>query len=389
VRTVEAKEERVDRVLEITGTLGGAEEITLSAETEGRVERIGADLGDVVQKGALIVQLNATTARLLAEQADADYLQALARLGVDDAGLDGVDPQRVAAVKRAEADLDEAKRNERRIKDLAQKAVVTQNDVDVTETRLRVAEAALQQAKEDAAGAVASARSRRAALGLARKRLSDTSISAPIAGVVAERLVSLGELVKAGQPIARVVVADPLKLRGDVPERYAADVKVDLPIKLTVDAIGGDVDGKLSRVSPLVSEASRTFRVEALIDNKDGRLKPGLFARARLTLGNDEVVVALPETAISNVAGVKKVFVLDSGRAAERKVDVLRKRGSDALVAGEVKEGDVVIVTAIARLSNGAEVTVDGDGAPAAPPANPAASKASEAPATKPKGTDG
>src|SRR5687767_2266993 len=106
VRVVEVKEEVTERVVEITGTLAGSEEVTVSAEVEGRVEKVAADLGDSIQRGGLLVQLQATQSRLLAEQAEAEYLQALAKLGVDDAGLDKVDPATIASVKRAEADLE-------------------------------------------------------------------------------------------------------------------------------------------------------------------------------------------------------------------------------------------------------------------------------------------
>lgn len=369
VRVIEAKEEVVDRVVEITGTLGGAEEILISAEVDGRVERVAADLGDVVGRGGLLVQLQHTTPRLQAEQAEADYLQALARLGVGDDGLDKVDPNALASVKRAEADLQEARRNAGRVTELFKKGVVTQNDLDTIQTRERIAEAAAQAAHEDAAAAVATARSKRAALGLARKRLSDTSVTSPLAGVVSERLVSLGELVKAGQPVARVVVGDPLKLKGDVPERYASEVRPDMAVSVSLDAVGLEAEGKVSRVGPSVTSSSRTFRVEALVPNGDGKLKPGLFARARVVVGSDETVIAVPETAVSAVAGVTKVFVVDDGIAKERKVQVLRKRGSDALVVGELEPGEQVIITGIARLFDGTEVKVDGGkGAPAGGP---------------------
>ena len=372
VRVVEAREEVVDRIVEITGTLAGAEEVTVSAETDGRVDRVAAELGDAVAKGGLLAQLSPTAARLAADQAEADFLQALARLGVDDVGLDTIDPARVAPVRRAEADLEEARRNARRVEELFKGAVVTQADLDTVHTRERVADAAAQQAREEAAAAVATARSRRAALGLARKRLADTSVSSPLVGVVSERLVSLGELVKAGQPVARVVVANPLKLKGDVPERYVGEVRPEQSVQVSLDALGAEVTGRIARVGPAVASSSRTFRIEALIDNPDGRLKPGLFARARLTIGKDEAVIAIPETAVASVAGVTKVFVLEDGRAAERKVEVLRKRGSDALVVGELKAGEQVIVTAIARLFSGAEVAIEGAGpAPGAPPPGP------------------
>lgn len=369
VRTMEAKEEVVDRVVEVTGTLGGAEEVVVSAEVDGRVERVAADLGDVVAKGATLVQLQATTPRLLAEQADADFLQSLAKLGVPGDELDNVEPMKLASVKRAEADLAEARRNTGRVRELHGKGVVTQNDLDTVETRERVAEAAHQSAREDAAAAVATARSKRAALGLARKRLNDTTVTSPISGVVSERKIALGELVKAGTPVYTVVVSDPLKLRGDVPERYAGEVKPDMDVTVSLDALGLEATGKISRVGPSVASSSRTFRVEALVPNPDGKLKPGLFARARVTIGNDETVLAVPETAVSALAGVTKVFVLEDGVAKERKVDVLRKRGSDALVAGELKAGEQVIITGIARLFEGAEVKLDGAPASSSPPA--------------------
>lgn len=362
VRVMEAREEVVDRVIEVTGTLGGAEEVVVSAEVDGRVERVAADLGDAVAKGGLLVQLQSTTPRLLAEQAEADYLQALARLGVSDDALDKVDPNALASVKRAEADLQEARRNAGRVAELFKKGVVTQNDLDTVQTRERIAEAAAQAAHEDSAAAVATARSKRAALGLARKRLSDTSVASPIGGVVSERLVSLGELVKAGQPVARVVVGDPLKLRGDVPERYASEVRPEMPVSVSLDAVGLEAEGKVSRVGPSVTSSSRTFRVEALVPNPDGKLKPGLFARARVVVGSDETLIAVPETAVSAVAGVTKVFVFVDGVAKERKVDVLRKRGSDALVAGELEVGEQVITTGIARIFDGAEVKIDTGG---------------------------
>lgn len=367
VRVLEAREEVVDRIVEITGTLGGAEEVTISAEVDGRVERIAADLGDIVKEGGLLVQLQATMPRLLAEQAEAEYLQALARLGVDDEKLDNVDATTLASVKRAAADLDEARRNARRVAELHGKAVVTQNDFDTVKTRERVTEAVAQAAQEEAAATIATARARRAALGLARKRLADTSVTTPVRGIVSERLVSLGELVKAGQPIARVVVSDPLKFRGDVPERYSLEIKRDMAVSVALDALGLDAEGRVSRVGPSVSSSSRTFRVEALVPNPRGELKPGLFARARVVMGNDEAVMAIPETAVSALAGVTKVFVLDDAVARERKVDVLRKRGSDALVAGELKPGERVIVTAVARLFDGAEVKLDEGRGPAAP----------------------
>jgi RND family efflux transporter MFP subunit len=362
VRTMEAREEQVERVVEITGTLAGAEQVMVSAEVEGRVERVAADLGDVVNAGGLLVQLAPHVPRLQAAQADADYATALAGVGVDDAHLDAATPDGVASVRRAKADREEAARNLARIQELFDKKVATQSDLDAARTRDVVGDAGFAAARDEAMANIATARSRRAAWGLARKRVSDTSISSPVAGVVAARLVSLGELVKPGQVVAHVVVSDTLKLRGDVPERYA-DVVVK-GLALDVDGpLSTSARGTVARVGPLVDAASRTFPIEATFDNKDQRLKPGTFARARVVTGLDESVIALPETAVSNLAGVTKVYVVDDGgdapKAVERRVQVLRKRGSDALITGDVKPGDRIIITAIARLFPGAPIEIE------------------------------
>lgn len=368
VRVGEARLERVDRVVEITGTLGGDEEVTVAAEVDGRVERVVADLGDEVKAGGALVKLAAAELRWKAEGARAEYQQALAQAGVDEAGLDGFSAENHAAVRRAAADDAEARRNLERGRELFKRGLAAQGELDALETRERVADAAHQSALEAARSARATALARRAAWGLAKKKLDDATIAAPVQGRVARRHVSLGAYVKVGQPIADVVTVDPLKLRGEVAERYAGQVAPGMPVTVRVDAGGREEQGTISRVGPAIAASSRTFPVEARVKNAEGLLQPGAFARAEIRLGEDEEVVAVPETAVSSVAGVTKVFVEVDGKAVERKVTVLRKRGADALLAGDLQAGDRVILTGIARLFDGAEVKVD-----AAPPAGPAA----------------
>ena len=359
VRVLEAKEEQVERVIEITGTLAGVEEVVVSAEVSGRVERVAADLGDVVKSGATLIQLARDAPRLQAALADADYVTALARVGVDDKSLDAAKPDQASSVRRAAADREEARKNLGRVQELFNKGVAAQAELDIARTRDAVADAALGAARDEAAASIGVALSRRASLGLARKSLNDTAITSPVDGVVALRSVSLGELVQAGQAVARVVVARELTLRGDVPERYADIVRAGLQLEVEATSVGVKTTGKVARVGPLVDAASRTFPIEALLDNTDGKLKPGTFARARVVVGEDEVVFAVPEVAVSNVAGVTKVFVADDDSAVERRVQVLRKRGSDALVTGDLRAGDKVIVTAVARMFAGAAIVID------------------------------
>jgi len=358
VQAAVVQAERVDQEVELTGTLGGAEEVTVAAEVDGRVQKVLADLGDRVDAGAPLLLLDTAELRFKVEQAESDYLQSLARLGIDSQKLDRFDPDGQADVRRAEADLAEAKRNLVRGTELAKRGLLAEGELDTLATRERVAEAAHQKALEDARSNFALAKGRRASLGLARKKLADAAISSPVKGAVAKRMVALGDYVKAGQPVAIVVMTNPLKMHGEVPDRYAGRVLPGMPVEIELDAGGRTFSGEVSRVGPLVSATSHTFPVEALFANDDGEMKPGLFARARIRVGTKEEVFAIPETAISQVAGVNKIFVVEDGKARARPIAILRKRGGDALLQGELRPGEQVVLTGIARMYEGAEVKV-------------------------------
>lgn len=358
VRTMELTAESAERVVEVSGPLAGMEEVTVAAEVDGRVEAIVRDLGDAVEAGAALVRLDRSELRLQVARAEAEYLESLARLGIDDDALGSFDPHSQADVRRTLADLEEARRNLARGEELLGRDLLAQGEVDTLRTRLRVAEAAYQQALESARSALAVAKGRRAALSLARKKLRDATIVSPIRGVVARRLVALGAYIRAGQPVAVVVMTDPLKLQAEIPERYVGQITPGMDVEVQV-AGSGRHRGKVSRVGPLVSGTSRTFPVEALFEAPGENLRPGVFATGTIRLGTDEEVFAVPETAISSVAGVHKAFVLVDGKAQARSVNLLRKRGSDALVQGELAAGETLILTGIARLYDGAEVQVE------------------------------
>lgn len=358
VRTQELRAESVERVVEVTGPLAGMEEVTVSAEVDGRVVEVVADLGDEVRVGAPIVRLDRTELRLQAARAESEYLESLARLGIDEAALDSFDPETQADVRRTRADLEEARRNLERGEELLSRDLLAVGEVDALRTRLRVAEAAYQQALESARSAFALAKGRKAALSLAQKKLRDATIVSPIRGVVARRLVALGEYIRAGQPVAVVVMTDPLKLQAEIPERYVGQIAPGMEVEIRT-AGSEPHRGTVSRVGPLVSGTSRTFPIEALFERPGERLRPGVFAAGVVRLGVDEEVFAVPETAISSVAGVTKVFVVEKGVARERSVTLLRKRGSDALVQGGLRDGETLAVTGIARLYDGAPVRVE------------------------------
>ncbi len=146
-----------------------------------------------------------------------------------------------------------------------------------------VSPAAFERSQAAFEGARASRLGAQAGLDLAKQRLSDAVLRSPIDGVVLEKRVDVGERLSEGTVTFVVVQTAPLKLRFRVPERFLGAAERGAKVRATVDPYPGETfDGTVSVVVPALDPASRTFAVEALFPNRDGRLRPGLFARVEL-----------------------------------------------------------------------------------------------------------
>src|SRR5262249_53052875 len=140
---------------------------------------------------------------------------------------------------------------------------------DEAEARAKTTAAAYQIARQNVGNLRALAAQRSASLAFARKKLGDTVIRAPFAGQVKQRLVTTGQYVKVQTPVMVIVNADPLRVRLQVPEKAAADVAVGQSVSVQVDAHPDRTFvGKVSRINPSVDPQTRSFEVEALLDNK-------------------------------------------------------------------------------------------------------------------------
>lgn len=199
----------------------------------------------------------------------------------------------------------------------------------------------------------------RAAVELARLELGYTEIRAPISGVIAERLVRVGNLIQPNQPVFRVVSFDPLKAVLNVPERELARLRPDQPVLLTADALPGETFvGRVARVSPVVDAGSGTFRVTAEFRDALGRLRAGMFGRIAILQEVREQALVIPREALIVEDGTSSVFVL-SGDSVERRA--LRTGVVDGAVI-EVLEGlapgEAVVTVGRTALRDGSPVLV-------------------------------
>ncbi len=358
VRVVAAAVGSLPRTVTVTGTLAADEEVVAGFKVAGRVSEIAVDLGSPVRKGQILARLDPTDFRLRADQAEAALRQVRAGLGLPRDGSDeGVDPEKTALVREARAVLEEARLNRERIARLWEKNLIARSEVDTSLSRLQVSESRYQAALEEIRNRQELLAERKSGLALARQQLADAVLSAPIDGAVRERRASVGEFLAAGAPVFGLVRNHPLRLRVAVPERDAASVRVGQAVRVLLEGDSAVHAGRVARLSPSIQEQNRTLTVEAEVANRDGRLRPGLFARAEIVVEADRTAVMVPAGTVVTFAGLEKVFVVKDGKAVEQRIRTGRRSGDRVEILEGVVAGEPVVADP-GNLVGGTLVTV-------------------------------
>lgn len=299
--------QRVERTVDFVGTLRADAEAEVATEVDGRLLSIEADLGDQVAAGQVLASLDSAT-------------------------LD-------AQLREATANLQKTTTEEARAAKLKAQGVMSQQEYDTISSAQRVALA------------------RRDVLAI---HLGHTKIRAPFAGRIAKRLVDVGNYVRTGTPIFVLVADDPLRLRGEVPERFVSELKIGQDVRGSVEAYPDDVlTGRLARISAAADSTSRALTVEATVPNPDGRLKVGFFCKAAILTHTDAEALVVPVEALVNFAGVTRVFVVDDGGTARtRPVRTGLSLGTKVEIVEGLSRGERVATSALARLAEGSKVVV-------------------------------
>jgi len=379
VTVVSVTTRKVERTIPVVGTLYGFEQVTISPKIEGRVSQLFFDLGDRVPSEAVLAELEDVDYRLAVEQAERALEQELARLGLSELPGSDFDPETNPAIVSARLLQENAKQQYERQQKLFAERASSAETFQRAETELKVADATLTQARLQIRATLATVRQRQSAVEAARQKLSDTRVAAPrieplkltaesqplaasdLSYVVAERMVSVGEMVRAfpTTPIYRLVLDDLLKFKATVPERYVSQLKAGQDVRLTVEAWPEETfPGKVSRINPTVNVQNRTFEIEVTIPNREHRLKHGGFAKAEVVIATTDEARILPLEALVRFAGVNKVFRVRDGKAEEVLVK-LGSRGPDWFeILGDLKEGEQVVTSGQTRLANGTPVTI-------------------------------
>lgn len=355
--TTNVKHEKIRRQIEVVGTLAAAEMTVISSEVEGKVTRVLADLGDRVRSGQVLVELDREKLQYRLDEQRAALTRARAKYGVTDGGTTTPTVETTPDVQKAAAELTQAEQSHKRAQELQKRALLPQSELEEAETRLQTAKAAYDSALQNARNLRADIDGAEAQARLADRELRDAAIRAPFDAYVQERLVSPGQYLKVQTPVMSLVMLDPLKLTGEIPERLAPWVRVGQKVSVAVDAFPDrPLEGTIARLAPAVNPQTRAFPIEARVPNADGSLKPGTFARVRIASDRVDDVLTVPASSLQYRYGVNRVFVIKGDVLVSREVKIGDRVGERVEVTEGVDAGEPIAAQDVDRLTDGIRV---------------------------------
>ncbi len=312
----------IEGTIEAPGSFIPYEEAAIAAEAAGPVTSVTIEEGSRVAAGDVVAMLDRTKAQLGVTQAQAMLAQAKANY------------------ERSKADLS-------RKETLLADKTIPPNVYDAFKAQYDAAAAGVTAAES--------------ALQLAERRLADTKVAAPFAGVVRDKRVSVGQYVREGDALFVLMRVDPLKLQFDVPEKYADRLAAGQQVRAAVAALPGqEFAGSILTVYPAVAVQSRTIRVDAKVPNGGYRLKPGFFATVRVPLAPLSGSLVVPRSALVRREGTENVFVVRGDRAELVRIQTGAETADRVEVVSGLNAADRVVVAGADTLQPGDRVQVKG-----------------------------
>lgn len=320
VEVFRAITEDVVYVEQTTGSLQAEADVDVRSEVDGVINKIFFEEGDEVKKGDVLLTLD-----------DKEYRYK----ELEDKGR----------VRKAEADLDLAKKTLKRMVQLYEEGVISSQDYDVAVSDVEVKEAALETAH--------------ATLDFTVEKLEDTRILAPLSGIVSKKFIDVGEYVSEGSTdLLNIIDINPIKLEFAVPSKYFSYVKLGQEVSVSIEAYPNEEFlGTIYYINPKIVIETRRFQCYARIPNPGRKLSPGFFVLVTLPVATHPDAVVIPEEAVLSEEGVYFCFRVENGRAIKTDVTPgIRLKGGMVEIEKGLRAGDSVVVRGQYVLSGGEKV---------------------------------
>ena len=274
----------LDRVLPLTGSLAPLTEATVKAKVAGELIAVTVREGESVRQGQVLAKIDLTEveAKVAAREAD---------------------------VAAAQAQLGWAEKNRGQQKALLEKSFISQSAFDNIQSNYDVAAARLRAAEAERV--------------VARKSLGDAVLVAPFSGIVSLRHAQPGERVALDAKVVSIVDLSRLQLEASVPPAAIGQVRIGQAMNFRVEGFGErEFEGRIERINPAATVGSRSISVYAVIDNREGLLRGGMFAQGALTVSHANAVLAVPASAVREEIGQTFVYAIEDGLVKRKNVTV-------------------------------------------------------------------
>lgn len=321
---------------EVLGELEPKASVDVMSRISGHLQQVMVERGDEVRAGQLLAVVDDADLRQQIRHAEASVSVARAGVSRDQAVFENLRIQ----VERYEGLHSEALVSTQDLEELQSRLRSARATVDLAESQVRQAEATLQELKI---------------------QQEQTRMYSPLSGVVGQRYLDPGALLNPNTPIVSVLDLSRLKTVVPVTENVLPQVRVGLRALVSTDALGGEaIAGTVTRISPYLSPDTRTADVEIEIANPNRRLRPGMFARVRIDAELSQSSVSIPRSALLTRGDQKGVFLLSEDlRTVFQPLEVGRIEDQIVEVVSGLEAGAKVVTSGAQSLNEGDRVRLE------------------------------
>lgn len=335
-------------VISYKASLEASEEGIVSGKVSGKVVQVMFENGQYVTQGDPLIKL--------------DDQEIRNNIASSQAQLNASESQLVSAqtgLQKMQLTVENAVRTYDRTKELFDGGAISKVELESAETTLSNAKIDLETAKANIETAKANLATAQVDLNNLTDSLANTTITAPITGILDEKSVSLGQYANMGVVLAKVKAISPIYAVIEVDQNHISSLQVGQSAKVTVGSNAvKDYDGIIKSLEASADAASRVFKCNVEVANPDQALKPGIYAKVDIVSDQTSEVIAVPTDALSGNPGNYTVFVIDQGVARNRIVSIGKISKGLVEIKDGVKNGDSVIITNVNTLQDGDAVSV-------------------------------
>ncbi|KAE9636282.1 efflux RND transporter periplasmic adaptor subunit [Defluviitalea raffinosedens] len=385
VKVEQVSKGQISNTFTYGGKINPKQQITVSSKIAGKVKAVNFDIGDVVKAGDILFTLDETDLKNTIRTLEAQIKSAEAAVNMSKVGLNSAKGsqqeqqknQLESNLQMAEIKLQDAKKAYEDMKALYEIGSASKQQLDQMKTAYdtaaigynsakeaydlfinKLSKESVEQAQTQVAQAMASKESLEVQLANAYETLKDAAVRSPIDGIVSSRTIDAGEMVSGAVAPFTIIQMDTVFVEVNVSEQVINKLEKGQKVDVYVSsAFSEPFEGTIYAISP-AADQTFTYPVKIEIPNKDGLLKPGMFAEVEFAVDTVKDALIVPREAVLNEGDIYYVYIVEGDRAKKTEVKLGLDNGKEVEVVEGLTEGAQLIVKGQNYLEDGGKVQI-------------------------------